>query len=164
MRNRFLMALALAAASLASVSHSHKPLPGRSIRITRASTLRSVTLASPTSTAPLVGSREPLSTTRRTLPSPVSRTLRTPLSVATNVEARDKHLKSPDFFDVEKFPTLSFKSTSISNAGGKLTLTGDLTLHGVTKESTAYPVRRDGLPVSGFTDPAGAEPGRLRSL
>ena len=57
-------------------------------------------------------------------------------SVATGVEARDKHLKSPDFFDVEKFPTLSFKSTSISNTGGKLTLTGDLTLHGVTKSVT----------------------------
>lgn len=57
-------------------------------------------------------------------------------TVATGVEARDKHLKSPDFFDVEKFPTLTFKSTSVSNTGGKLTLTGDLTLHGVTKSVT----------------------------
>jgi len=43
-------------------------------------------------------------------------------TVSTGVEARDKHLKSPDFFEVEKFPTLSFKSTSLSNSGGKLTL------------------------------------------
>jgi polyisoprenoid-binding protein YceI len=57
-------------------------------------------------------------------------------TVSTGVEARDKHLKSPDFFDIEKFPTMNFKSTSISNAGGKLTLTGDLTLHGVTKSVT----------------------------
>ena len=56
--------------------------------------------------------------------------------VNTNVEARDKHLKSPDFFDVDKFPTMTFKSTSLSNAGGKLTLTGDLTLNGVTKPVT----------------------------
>ncbi len=57
-------------------------------------------------------------------------------TVNTNEEARDKHLKSPDFFDVEKFPAITFKSTSLSNAGGKLTLTGDLTLNGVTKPVT----------------------------
>ena len=57
-------------------------------------------------------------------------------TVSTGVEKRDNHLKSPDFFDVTKFPKLSFKSTSISNAGGKLTLTGDLTLDGVTKSIT----------------------------
>ena len=59
-----------------------------------------------------------------------------PFTVTTGVEKRDNHLKSPDFFDVTKFPKLSFKSTSISNAGGKLTLTGDLTLDGVTKSIT----------------------------
>lgn len=57
-------------------------------------------------------------------------------TVNTNNEGRDKHLKSPDFFDVEKFPTMTFKSTSLSNAGGKLTLIGDLTLNGVTKPVT----------------------------
>lgn len=57
-------------------------------------------------------------------------------TVNTNNDARDKHLKSPDFFDVEKFPTMTFKSTSLSNAGGKLTLTGNLTLNGVTKPVT----------------------------
>ena len=57
-------------------------------------------------------------------------------TVSTNVERRDQDLKSPKFFDVQKYPQLSFKSTSISNAGGKLTMTGDLTLNGVTKSIT----------------------------
>lgn len=47
---------------------------------------------------------------------------------------RDKHLKSPDFFDVEKYPAITFKSTSFKKTGdGKYTVAGDLTLHGVTK-------------------------------
>lgn len=50
-------------------------------------------------------------------------------SVDTNHEARDKHLRSPDFLDVKQFPTLTFKSTSFD---GK-ELKGDLTIHGVTK-------------------------------
>ncbi|WP_263365284.1 YceI family protein [Edaphobacter bradus] len=57
-------------------------------------------------------------------------------TVSTGVDARDKHLKSPDFFEVDKFPTLSFKSTSLTNNGGKLQLNGELTLHGVTKPVT----------------------------
>ena len=57
-------------------------------------------------------------------------------SVSTNNDARDKHLKSPDFFNVEKFPTLTFKSTSVTNANGKLQVIGDLTLAGVTKSVT----------------------------
>lgn len=54
-------------------------------------------------------------------------------TVSTNEEARDKHLKSPAFFDVEKQPTMVFKSTSVYKEGGKLFLKGDLTLAGVTK-------------------------------
>jgi polyisoprenoid-binding protein YceI len=57
-------------------------------------------------------------------------------TVSTNNEKRDAHLKSPDFFNVEKFPTLIFKSTSVSGASGKLQVTGDLTLGGVTKSVT----------------------------
>ena len=57
-------------------------------------------------------------------------------SVSTHEPQRDTHLKSPDFFNVAQFPTLTFKSTSISNSGGKLMLTGDLTLAGVTKPIT----------------------------
>ncbi|HEX5153005.1 MAG TPA: YceI family protein [Parafilimonas sp.] len=58
-------------------------------------------------------------------------------SVDTRVEARNNHLKSADFFDVEKYPALNFKSTGIQNAGeNKYKLTGDLTIHGVTKTVT----------------------------
>ncbi len=57
-------------------------------------------------------------------------------TVSTGNDARDKHLKSPDFFDITKFPTMTFTSTSISNAGGKLKMVGDLTLNGVTKSIT----------------------------
>lgn len=56
-------------------------------------------------------------------------------SVDTRVEPRDKDLRSPNFFDVEKFPTLTFKSKHVEAAGkGKLKVTGDLTIRGVTKE------------------------------
>jgi polyisoprenoid-binding protein YceI len=56
-------------------------------------------------------------------------------SIDTANEKRDGHLKSPDFFDVAKFPTITFKSKSIAAAGaGKAKVTGDLTMHGVTKE------------------------------
>ena len=49
--------------------------------------------------------------------------------------ARDTHLKSADFLDVEKYPTVTFKSRSITPGGdGDLSLKGDLTIHGVTKQ------------------------------
>lgn len=54
-------------------------------------------------------------------------------SVSTRDEKRDGHLKSPDFFDAAKYPTLTFKSTSASMENGKLLVKGDLTIHGVTK-------------------------------
>ena len=58
-------------------------------------------------------------------------------SVDTRVEKRDAHLKSPAFLDVDKFPTITFKSTKVEAAGpGKWKVTGDLTLHGVTKPVT----------------------------
>ncbi|WP_136526357.1 YceI family protein [Geomonas ferrireducens] len=56
-------------------------------------------------------------------------------SVNTNVAKRDEHLRSADFFDVAKYPTMTFVSKSVAKAGkGKLKVTGDLTLHGVTKQ------------------------------
>ena len=56
-------------------------------------------------------------------------------SVNTNVAKRDDHLRGPDFFDVAKFPTMTFVSKKVAKASkGKLKVTGDLTLHGVTKE------------------------------
>jgi|SRR5687768_1810092 len=58
-------------------------------------------------------------------------------SIDTRVEARDNHLKSPDFFDAQKYPTLHFKSTALKNDGkNKYKLTGDLTLHGITRQVT----------------------------
>ena len=58
-------------------------------------------------------------------------------SVDTDEPKRDEHLKSPDFFDSKKFPTMAFKSTKITKAGGnKYKLAGDLTIHGVTKPIT----------------------------
>jgi len=56
-------------------------------------------------------------------------------TVDTRVDMRDKDLRSPNFLDVEKYPTITFKSKRTESAGaGKLKITGDLTLHGVTKE------------------------------
>ncbi len=56
-------------------------------------------------------------------------------SVDTRVEMRDNDLRSPNFFDVAKYPTLTFKSKHAeSDGGGKMKVTGDLTIHGVTKE------------------------------
>jgi polyisoprenoid-binding protein YceI len=57
-------------------------------------------------------------------------------TVSTNNDARDKHLKSPDFFNIEKYPTITFKSTSVVRTNGKLQVVGDLTLAGVTKSVT----------------------------
>ena len=56
-------------------------------------------------------------------------------SLHTRDEQRDAHLKSADFFHVEKFPTLHFKSTGVKVAGeGELSVEGDLTIHGVTRK------------------------------
>lgn len=57
-------------------------------------------------------------------------------SIDTGVADRDTHLKSADFFDAEKFPTITFASTSVSKGADGVSLTGDLTIHGVTKPVT----------------------------
>ena len=58
-------------------------------------------------------------------------------SVNTNDQARDGHLKSGDFFDVEKYPTITFRSTKVEKkSDSEFTVIGDLTLHGVTKPVT----------------------------
>ncbi|MGH9516768.1 MAG: YceI family protein [Terriglobales bacterium] len=57
-------------------------------------------------------------------------------SIHTRDEQRDGHLKSADFFDVEKFPTLTFKSTGVvRKSDDELAVTGDLTIHGVTRKA-----------------------------
>ena len=72
-------------------------------------------------------------------------------SIDTRDEKRDGHLKSADFFDVAKFPTITFKSTKVeAGKDGALTVTGDLTMHGVTK-----PVTLEGSITKSITDPWG---------
>lgn len=56
-------------------------------------------------------------------------------SVNTREPKRDDHLKSPEFFDAQKFPSMTFKSTKVEKGpDGKLAVTGNLTIHGITKE------------------------------
>ena len=58
-------------------------------------------------------------------------------TLSTGDEQRDGHLKSADFFDAEKFPTITFKSNEVKRTGeGEYEVTGDLTLRGVTKPVT----------------------------
>ncbi|PTL83773.1 YceI family protein [Vitiosangium sp. GDMCC 1.1324] len=64
-------------------------------------------------------------------------------TVNTNEPKRDEHLRGADFFDTAKYPTITFKSTKVEKAGENLKVTGDLTLHGVTKPVV--------LNVEGFT-------------
>lgn len=57
-------------------------------------------------------------------------------SINTANAKRDEHLKSADFFDTAKFPTMTFKSKKVTGSVDNMTIVGDLTLHGVTKEVT----------------------------
>jgi polyisoprenoid-binding protein YceI len=79
-------------------------------------------------------------------------------TVDTGEDARNTHLKTPDFFDVANLPTATFTSTSVSKNGSNLTVDGNLTLHGVTKpvvltvEGPTTPVQgMDHKPHSGFS-------------
>lgn len=75
----------------------------------------------------------------------VELTVRT-ASIDTRVQKRNNHLKSPDFFNVEKYPTMKFKSTSIKEVGDdKYELAGDLTLHGITKPVTVTMLYRGNI-------------------
>src|SRR5258706_2821014 len=73
-------------------------------------------------------------------------------SVDTGIPDRDGHLKSPDFFDVEKYPTISFKSTKVeAGRSGTWAVTGDLTVRDVTRPITLQ-VDFDGANVSPMGD------------
>ncbi len=74
-------------------------------------------------------------------------------SIDTRDAKRDAHLKSADFFDVAKYPTITFKSTKVvAGKDGALTITGDLTMHGVTK-----PVTLEGTLSPAIKDPYGLD-------
>ncbi len=78
-------------------------------------------------------------------------------SIDTGADNRDKHLKSADFFDAEKFPTITFKSTKVTPKGkDAYDVTGDFTMHGVTKSIT-IPVRHGGFLKAGKVEKAGFE-------
>lgn len=77
-------------------------------------------------------------------------------SINTRVAKRDQHLKSPDFLDAEKYPLLVFQSKKVERAGeGKLKVTGDLTIRGVTREVV--------LDVEGPTPPVKDLQGKMRA-
>ena len=73
-------------------------------------------------------------------------------SIGTGQADRDKHLRSPDFFDVEQFPELTFESRSVTRADRGLVVAGDLTIRDVTRE-----VRLDVVETGRGTDPWGNE-------
>ena len=73
-------------------------------------------------------------------------------SIDTGNADRDKHLKAPDFFDVEKFPEIRFKSTKITKSGKGYKVQGELTMHGVTK-----PVTLDAVVSEAVTNPWGKQ-------
>jgi polyisoprenoid-binding protein YceI len=72
-------------------------------------------------------------------------------TVNTGESPRDAHLKTDAFFDVAKFPTASFTSSGIAKNGSKLTVSGNLTLHGVTKP-VVLDVEGPSTPVEGMMD------------
>ena len=92
---------------------------------------------------------------------PTKSTLEVTIPIAgidTGVAALDEHLRSADFFDAEKFPTATFKSTKVEAVGAKaLKVSGNLTLHGVTKPvvldvtiNQVGPYPMGGRPAAGF--------------
>ncbi len=73
-------------------------------------------------------------------------------SITTNAEDRDTHLRSPDFFDVENYPTMTFKSTAIEVTGDQVgKVTGDLIIRGTTRQVT-FDVEFFGTAASPFGD------------
>ena len=73
-------------------------------------------------------------------------------SIYTGIRKRDDHLRSSDFFDVDKYPTISFKSTRIESTNGdRVNVTGDLLMHGRTRR-ISFPARLSGPVEDPFGD------------
>lgn len=77
-------------------------------------------------------------------------------SIDTGVQMRDNDLRSANYFDAQQYPTITFKSTSVSKSNSGLKITGDLTIHGVTKQVT--------LDVDGPSAPVKMGPNMRRGL
>jgi polyisoprenoid-binding protein YceI len=75
-------------------------------------------------------------------------------SINTRDAQRDAHLKSVNFFDIEKYPLISFKSTRLEKSGDRMKITGDLSIHGVTKSVT--------LEVEGLTSEVRDPKGKIK--
>src|SRR5207237_340213 len=72
-------------------------------------------------------------------------------TISTHNRERDKHLRGADFFDVKKYPQIKFQSTKVEKSGDKWKVTGNLTLHGVTR-----PIQLDAnVPTMAVKDPWG---------
>lgn len=77
------------------------------------------------------------------------------MSVDTGVGARDNHLRTKDFFEVETYPEMTFKSTKVEKKGKNLLVTGDFTMKGVTKQ-ISFPVT-----IAGFVPPGEKSPAKM---
>ena len=132
---RALKVLALAGLLGAAFAAQAAPVrPTSSIRATRWCCSAGTTSASPTP-PPTCGIGEGTLVFDEPHPAKSSVEVTLPLAnLDTHVSALDEHLKKPDFFDADKYPVVTFKSTRVQPLGGnKFKVTGDLTVHGVTK-------------------------------
>lgn len=155
MRKKFLLALTLGALSLASV-HAQAQISTWTIDPAHSGTTFQIRHMGVSNVRGSIGGVKGTITLndKDITKSSVEATIDT-TTLSTGVEARDKHLKSPDFFDVANKPTMTFKSTALTKSGDKLELVGDLTLGGVTKSVT--------LDVDGPAPPLTGKDGKVRS-
>lgn len=79
-------------------------------------------------------------------------------SIDTRQEQRDTHLRSADFFDVEQFPKMTFRSTRVERTGEGLRVVGDLTIRDVTARSCSTRGRRGAAPIRGAASASGSAP------
>ncbi|HEY4147663.1 MAG TPA: YceI family protein [Chitinophagaceae bacterium] len=125
----FMIALSVSAISFAQTWTSDKPHSRLGFAVTHLG-INEIDGAFKSFTATVTASKDDFSDGVIDLSADIS-------SISTDVDQRDTHLKSADFFDATTFPTLTFKSTSFKKVGAnKYEATGNLTLHGVTKPVT----------------------------
>jgi polyisoprenoid-binding protein YceI len=142
----FMIALSVSAISFAQTWASDKPHSRLGFAVTHLG-VNEIDGAFKSFTATITASKDDFSDGVVDLSADIS-------SISTDVDQRDTHLKSPDFFDATTFPTLSFKGTSFKKVGAnKYQVAGNLTLHGVTK-----PVTLDATLVGSTVNPQSKKP------